>query len=157
MGITSLVVCGERLEFEKRGKRQKTRMSSFLTKYQISLLFVPFHDAWQGLKTTAFQKGLKGPFFHSVEWCHSDYICLKYTFFFLSWQTYVRDIYPFRRSVSPQLNLVQMHPEKGQELIQKQVSYCHQIPLPRNKPWKKILLKAFPHAACRSRALVEKE
>ncbi|XP_067404843.1 protein unc-80 homolog isoform X2 [Emydura macquarii macquarii] len=36
-------------------------------------------------------------------------------------KTYVRDIYPFRRSVSPQLNLVQMHPEKGQELIQKQV------------------------------------
>lgn len=36
-------------------------------------------------------------------------------------QTYVRDIYPFRRSVSPQLNLVHMHPEKGQELIQKQV------------------------------------
>nr|XP_060638212.1 protein unc-80 homolog isoform X10 [Anolis sagrei ordinatus] len=36
-------------------------------------------------------------------------------------KTYVRDIYPFRRSVSPQLNLVHMHPEKGQELIQKQV------------------------------------
>lgn len=36
-------------------------------------------------------------------------------------QTYVRDIYPFRRSVSPQLNLVHMLPEKGQELIQKQV------------------------------------
>ncbi|PKU34440.1 protein unhypothetical protein [Limosa lapponica baueri] len=36
-------------------------------------------------------------------------------------KTYVRDIYPFRRSVSPQLNLVQMPPEKGQELIQKQV------------------------------------
>lgn len=36
-------------------------------------------------------------------------------------QTYVRDIYPFRRSVSPQLNLVHMHPERGQELIQKQV------------------------------------
>ncbi|KAA8579733.1 hypothetical protein FQN60_006826 [Etheostoma spectabile] len=35
--------------------------------------------------------------------------------------TYVRDIYPFRRSVSPQLNLVHMLPEKGQELIQKQV------------------------------------
>lgn len=48
-------------------------------------------------------------------------------------QTYVRDIYPFRRSVSPQLNLVHMHPEKGQELIQKQVTdhlcfilwFCH--------------------------------
>lgn len=38
-------------------------------------------------------------------------------------QTYVRDIYPFRRSVSPQLNLVHMLPEKGQELIQKQVSF----------------------------------
>lgn len=37
-------------------------------------------------------------------------------------KTYVRDIYPFRRSVSPQLNLVHMLPEKGQELIQKQVS-----------------------------------
>ncbi|XP_077449697.1 protein unc-80 homolog isoform X18 [Stigmatopora argus] len=36
-------------------------------------------------------------------------------------KTYVRDIYPFRRSVSPQLNLVHMLPEKGQELIQKQV------------------------------------
>ncbi|XP_075036413.1 protein unc-80 homolog isoform X26 [Mixophyes fleayi] len=36
-------------------------------------------------------------------------------------KTYVRDIYPFRRSVSPQLNLVHMPPEKGQELIQKQV------------------------------------
>ncbi|XP_068101280.1 protein unc-80 homolog isoform X5 [Hyperolius riggenbachi] len=36
-------------------------------------------------------------------------------------KTYVRDIYPFRRSVSPQLNLVHMSPEKGQELIQKQV------------------------------------
>uniref|UniRef100_A0A4W4GQM1 Unc-80 homolog (C. elegans) n=1 Tax=Electrophorus electricus TaxID=8005 RepID=A0A4W4GQM1_ELEEL len=36
-------------------------------------------------------------------------------------KTYVRDIYPFRRSVSPQLNLVHMAPEKGQELIQKQV------------------------------------
>ncbi|XP_015686539.1 protein unc-80 homolog [Protobothrops mucrosquamatus] len=36
-------------------------------------------------------------------------------------KTYVRDIYPFRRSVSPQLNLVHMHPERGQELIQKQV------------------------------------
>ncbi|RXM34170.1 Protein unc-80-like [Acipenser ruthenus] len=36
-------------------------------------------------------------------------------------QTYVRDIYPFRRSVSPQLNLVHMLPDKGQELIQKQV------------------------------------
>ncbi|XP_073489623.1 protein unc-80 homolog isoform X7 [Aquarana catesbeiana] len=36
-------------------------------------------------------------------------------------KTYVRDIYPFRRSVSPQLNLVFMPPEKGQELIQKQV------------------------------------
>ncbi|KAJ3584353.1 hypothetical protein NHX12_014848 [Muraenolepis orangiensis] len=36
-------------------------------------------------------------------------------------KTYVRDIYPFRRSVSPQLNLVHMVPEKGQELIQKQV------------------------------------
>ncbi|GAB1285050.1 Protein unc-80 homolog [Apodemus speciosus] len=36
-------------------------------------------------------------------------------------KTYVRDIYPFRRSVSPQLNLVHMHPEKGQELIQKQL------------------------------------
>ncbi|XP_060775026.1 protein unc-80 homolog isoform X7 [Neoarius graeffei] len=36
-------------------------------------------------------------------------------------KTYVRDIYPFRRSVSPQLNLVYMEPEKGQELIQKQV------------------------------------
>ncbi|XP_061463850.1 protein unc-80 homolog [Rhineura floridana] len=36
-------------------------------------------------------------------------------------KTYVRDIYPFRRSVSPQLNLVHMNPEKGQELIQKQV------------------------------------
>ncbi|XP_047400526.1 protein unc-80 homolog isoform X2 [Sciurus carolinensis] len=36
-------------------------------------------------------------------------------------KTYVRDIYPFRRSVSPQLNLVHMRPEKGQELIQKQV------------------------------------
>ncbi|XP_061918285.1 protein unc-80 homolog isoform X3 [Entelurus aequoreus] len=36
-------------------------------------------------------------------------------------KTYVRDIYPFRRSVSPQLNLVHMMPEKGQELIQKQV------------------------------------
>ncbi|KAL7991468.1 hypothetical protein Chor_015724 [Crotalus horridus] len=35
-------------------------------------------------------------------------------------KTYVRDIYPFRRSVSPQLNLVHMHPERGQELIQKQ-------------------------------------
>jgi hypothetical protein len=35
----------------------------------------------------------------------------------------VRDIYPFRRSVSPQLNLVHMLPEKGQELIQKQVGY----------------------------------
>lgn len=40
-------------------------------------------------------------------------------------QTYVRDIYPFRRSVSPQLNLVHMHPEKGQELIQKQVPDHH--------------------------------
>uniref|UniRef100_A0A3B5MV28 Uncharacterized protein n=1 Tax=Xiphophorus couchianus TaxID=32473 RepID=A0A3B5MV28_9TELE len=37
-------------------------------------------------------------------------------------KTYVRDIYPFRRSVSPQLNLVHMLPEKGQELIQKQVA-----------------------------------
>ncbi|XP_045074431.1 protein unc-80 homolog [Coregonus clupeaformis] len=36
-------------------------------------------------------------------------------------KTFVRDIYPFRRSVSPQLNLVHMLPEKGQELIQKQV------------------------------------
>ncbi|KAA0713172.1 Protein unc-80 -like protein [Triplophysa tibetana] len=36
-------------------------------------------------------------------------------------KTYVRDIYPFRRSVSPQLNLVHMLPEKGEELIQKQV------------------------------------
>ncbi|MGH0120633.1 UNVERIFIED_CONTAM: hypothetical protein FKN15_009998 [Acipenser sinensis] len=36
-------------------------------------------------------------------------------------KTYVRDIYPFRRSVSPQLNLVHMLPDKGQELIQKQV------------------------------------
>ncbi|XP_053220992.1 protein unc-80 homolog isoform X11 [Podarcis raffonei] len=36
-------------------------------------------------------------------------------------KTYVRDIYPFRRSVSPQLNLVHMNPERGQELIQKQV------------------------------------
>ncbi|MEE6491022.1 hypothetical protein FKM82_016071 [Ascaphus truei] len=36
-------------------------------------------------------------------------------------KTYVRDIYPFRRSVSPQLNLIHMPPEKGQELIQKQV------------------------------------
>ncbi|XP_072902899.1 protein unc-80 homolog isoform X3 [Hemitrygon akajei] len=36
-------------------------------------------------------------------------------------KTYVRDIYPFRRSVSPQLNLVHMLPSKGQELIQKQV------------------------------------
>ncbi|XP_062907898.1 protein unc-80 homolog isoform X3 [Mobula hypostoma] len=36
-------------------------------------------------------------------------------------KTYVRDIYPFRRSVSPQLNLVHMLPAKGQELIQKQV------------------------------------
>uniref|UniRef100_A0A3B4DM80 Unc-80 homolog (C. elegans) n=1 Tax=Pygocentrus nattereri TaxID=42514 RepID=A0A3B4DM80_PYGNA len=36
-------------------------------------------------------------------------------------KTYVRDIYPFRRSVSPQLNLVHMAPEKGLELIQKQV------------------------------------
>ncbi|XP_063072865.1 protein unc-80 homolog [Engraulis encrasicolus] len=36
-------------------------------------------------------------------------------------KTYVRDIYPFRRSVSPQLNLVHMLPEEGQELIQKQV------------------------------------
>ncbi|TRZ04189.1 hypothetical protein DNTS_011989 [Danionella cerebrum] len=36
-------------------------------------------------------------------------------------KTYVRDIYPFRRSVSPQLNLVHMLPEKGLELIQKQV------------------------------------
>ncbi|XP_032879501.1 protein unc-80 homolog isoform X3 [Amblyraja radiata] len=36
-------------------------------------------------------------------------------------KTYVRDIYPFRRSVSPQLNLVNMLPAKGQELIQKQV------------------------------------
>ncbi|XP_046704530.1 protein unc-80 homolog isoform X4 [Silurus meridionalis] len=36
-------------------------------------------------------------------------------------KTYVRDIYPFRRSVSPQLNLVYMEPDKGQELIQKQV------------------------------------
>lgn len=41
--------------------------------------------------------------------------------FFCFFQTYVRDIYPFRRSVSPQLNLVHMLPEKGQELIQKQV------------------------------------
>ncbi len=40
-------------------------------------------------------------------------------------QTYVRDIYPFRRSVSPQLNLVHMLPEKGQELIQKQVSFVN--------------------------------
>lgn len=36
-------------------------------------------------------------------------------------KTFVRDIYPFRRSVSPQLNLVHMPPERGQELIQKQV------------------------------------
>lgn len=42
-------------------------------------------------------------------------------FFLYILQTYVRDIYPFRRSVSPQLNLVHMLPEKGQELIQKQV------------------------------------
>lgn len=81
LGITSLVVCGERLEFERRGKGQKTRRSSFLRKDQISLLFVLFHDAWQCLKAPALQKGLKGPFLHSVEWCHSDYLCLKYTFF----------------------------------------------------------------------------
>lgn len=43
------------------------------------------------------------------------------TIFLSILQTYVRDIYPFRRSVSPQLNLVHMLPEKGQELIQKQV------------------------------------
>ncbi|KAI4831384.1 hypothetical protein KUCAC02_000927 [Chaenocephalus aceratus] len=36
-------------------------------------------------------------------------------------KTICEDIYPFRRSVSPQLNLVHMLPEKGQELIQKQV------------------------------------
>lgn len=135
VGITSLVVYGERFEFERRGKRQKTRTSSFCRKDQISLLFVLFHEAWHCLKAPVLQKGLKGPLFHSVEWFHSDYTCLKYTFF-LSWQTYVRDIYPFRRSVSPQLNLVQMHPEKGQELIQKQVTHCHQILLPRSKPWK---------------------
>ncbi|KAH0621692.1 hypothetical protein JD844_023269, partial [Phrynosoma platyrhinos] len=49
-------------------------------------------------------------------------ICKLYLILFVvPLQTYVRDIYPFRRSVSPQLNLVHMHPEKGQELIQKQV------------------------------------
>lgn len=50
-------------------------------------------------------------------------------------QTYVRDIYPFRRSVSPQLNLVHMLPERGQELIQKQVWMeelkCSSSPLKR--------------------------
>lgn len=56
------------------------------------------------------------------------FFCLFFTsltYFLLSVllrQTYVRDIYPFRRSVSPQLNLVHMLPEKGQELIQKQVA-----------------------------------
>uniref|UniRef100_A0A8C5MCX8 Unc-80 homolog, NALCN channel complex subunit n=1 Tax=Leptobrachium leishanense TaxID=445787 RepID=A0A8C5MCX8_9ANUR len=35
-------------------------------------------------------------------------------------KTYVRDIYPFRRSVSPQLNLVYMPAEKGHDLIYKQ-------------------------------------
>ncbi|KAK7889619.1 hypothetical protein WMY93_025179 [Mugilogobius chulae] len=40
-------------------------------------------------------------------------------------KTYVRDIYPFRRSVSPQLNLVHMLPDKGQELIQKQSPVPH--------------------------------
>ncbi|MBN3275438.1 UNC80 protein, partial [Polyodon spathula] len=45
-----------------------------------------------------------------------------FLYFFLTlFITYVRDIYPFRRSVSPQLNLVHMLPDKGQELIQKQV------------------------------------
>lgn len=52
------------------------------------------------------------------------YFCLCYISYvvFSHLQTYVRDIYPFRRSVSPQLNLVHMLPDKGQELIQKQVS-----------------------------------
>ncbi|MGH0144071.1 UNVERIFIED_CONTAM: hypothetical protein FKN15_044680 [Acipenser sinensis] len=38
-------------------------------------------------------------------------------------KTYLRAIYPFRRSVSPQLNLVHVLPDKGQELIQKQVNW----------------------------------
>lgn len=45
MSITSLVVCGERLEFERREKRQKAGISSFLRKDQIFPLFVLFHDA----------------------------------------------------------------------------------------------------------------
>lgn len=154
-----LFLRGERLDFDRRGKRQKRKtlalkslMSRFPTKDQISLLFMLFHDVWHYLKapTQKLQKELGGLLFSSVEWCCYNYICLKYTCF-LSWQTYVRDIYPFRRSVSPQLNLVQMHPEKGQELIQKQVSYCHQTPLPRNKRLFFFFspLKAFTHAAYR--------
>uniref|UniRef100_UPI00358FE682 protein unc-80 homolog n=1 Tax=Myxine glutinosa TaxID=7769 RepID=UPI00358FE682 len=36
-------------------------------------------------------------------------------------RSYVRDVYSFRRSVSPQLSLVKMDLEKGQSLIQQQV------------------------------------
>lgn len=54
----------KREEAEEESLALKSRMSSFLRKDQISLLFVLFHNTWHCLKAPALQKGLRA--FYSI-------------------------------------------------------------------------------------------
>ncbi|XP_078453386.1 protein unc-80 homolog [Lampetra planeri] len=71
-------------------------------------------------------------------------------------KTYVRDIYPFRRSVSPQLILVKMDPEKGATLIQKQV-LTRKLEEVGRLLFAKALTQHMPHSHLQSHVSVLQE